>query len=488
VVESHRTFTPSAGFATNSLKIKTLLHDAITILSQITANPSASLELPGLGNLPCSTIEAAIGIFLPDETADDCKLIRSISTLCGCPKPAGESSCELCRLNGEGSSVPDNRLDERIPFLDHLLQGELSTDPGAMTCGVLQAYLHSIDETEQTCSAAQGMLSEYCCLDSQSPSAEKCSLCGTGVESFANGSHSLSSVSSFASLAALVPCQDATKAAELFSKGSEECSNLQSLVESECVCGTPEEESVPPIVHATEDSDVSKCSLCRDGSDVTMPDREISFAEKLFGFAPTCWQAQMATSHMDEGSKDCRDAQLIGSFCGCPAIENACILCPGENMTEPDRRHVRMYELRGIDIKCSEMADLFLQIDESSVECFLGRYTNWECGCNEGFYRYMGTRTDRDKILLSILAKISGSLSVFGCLFVIQDYWRGDRGNLYRKIMFMSSWFHLMTAVSWMIGPAAIPAYDIYGNDTNIYGAKGNDATCKAQGTNHAIV
>lgn len=133
---------------------------------------------------------------------------------------------------------------------------------------------------------------------------------------------------------------------------------------------------------------------------------------------------------------------------------------------------------------CEQLDAVLLQFDRDSVECFLGQETNWECGCNKAFYGYLGTETDREKRILSWLGRVSGSLSVIGSMFIMVDFFPADRTNVYRQIMIQMSCFDFLTAVNWIIGSAPIPAQDVDGNDSNILGANGNDATCTPQGKN----
>lgn len=42
--------------------------------------------------------------------------------------------------------------------------------------------------------------------------------------------------------------------------------------------------------------------------------------------------------------------------------------------------------------------------------------------------------------------------------------------------------FDIVNSVGWAFSTLPIPEYDKYGDYTNIYGAKGNEATCTAQG------
>lgn len=42
--------------------------------------------------------------------------------------------------------------------------------------------------------------------------------------------------------------------------------------------------------------------------------------------------------------------------------------------------------------------------------------------------------------------------------------------------------FDIFSSAAWAFSTLPIPEYDEYGDPTNIYGARGNDATCTAQG------
>jgi hypothetical protein len=184
-------------------------------------------------------------------------------------------------------------------------------------------------------------------------------------------------------------------------------------------------------------------------------------------------------------SKDCADAQLIGSYCGCPSEENGCVFCPkpGDAITTPTRKHSNTLKRYGQDLTCEQVEAVLLQYSQDSVECFLGQEHNWECGCNDGFYGYLGAESRSDILALHWAARVSGILSVLGSLFIFQDFLRGKgKKNLYRQIMFLMSMFDFTTAMGWVIGAAPIPTTDLNGYDSNVVGASGNDGLCTAQG------
>ena len=466
--------------------------------------PDAEMEVPGFGFLTCSTIQEGISLLLPDDTVEDCQKLRAMSTLCGCPKPAGDNACDLC--GSSLSQVPSSRSDATLPFLNHLFQGSDGTAVGAtVTCGLLETYLYSVESDMPMCLSTQELLFDHCCIESLGTSANNaimdqnnhsCKIqCEDNVTLSTSRDHEIRDEN----WNDLFPtCQQVDEALtrSFMIIPNDRCNTIfQTDLASEC-CGAenrtrlPADENDAALNDNTDNTAVvnvgsDSCSLCRDGSQVTLPDRTVAFAAEQFGFEPTCRQAETAVLVFETDSTECQEAQQIGSYCGCPPIENACILCPneGDKMTDPDRLHVNTRERFGHNFTCSELELVLLQLDTNTHECFLAHETNWECGCNDGFYGFMGTERKSQKDLLSILSRISGSLSVMGALFIIVDFWRGDRQNIYRQIMLCMSCFDIITAMCWIIGSWPLPPLDADGNDANTLGANGSDELCTAQGT-----
>jgi hypothetical protein len=89
--------------------------------------------------------------FQPDS--DECNLVHSASSICGCPIPEG-----ACYLWGEGTAV--QKPDLQVPYL-------LDIDGLTPTCEFIEAYLHSLSETESTGGVAQAFTASYCdCTES----------------------------------------------------------------------------------------------------------------------------------------------------------------------------------------------------------------------------------------------------------------------------------------------------------------------------------
>lgn len=52
----------------------------------------------------------------------------------------------------------------------------------------------------------------------------------------------------------------------------------------------------------------------------------------------------------------------------------------------------------------------------------------------------------------------------------------------FSQLILGMSVFDLVGSVAWVFSSAAIPVYNKYGDASNVYGARGNEGTCKAQG------
>ena len=174
-------------------------------------------------------------------------------------------------------------------------------------------------------------------------------------------------------------------------------------------------------------------------------------------------------------------------------------------MTTPSKRFTAMYERSNVDATCEQAEAILYQFESDSVECLSSVRYNWQCGCNDGFNPYAGSETTQDKFVILLLLRISAGLSILGSFYIMQDYClrryrkrkvlavaRNGNGavvpaggcsnkTIYRQVMFCMSMFDFISASAWMIGPLAAPTKDLDGNDTNVYGARGNDLTCTLQ-------
>jgi hypothetical protein len=407
----------------------------------------------------CGTLNSTIGLFFQSNT-DQCDVIQSASSLCGCPIPEG--ACYLC---GKNSVV--QQPDRQVPYL-------LTIPALTPTCEFIEAYLHSISETDSICGVTNAFTASYCgCPDSPPIEGPMCTLCPRG-EAVPDANRLL--------LIEGIPfktCGEAEQAAALYlSLDSDTCNIFQS-VSSLCGCETSSLLESP-------------CSLCPDRSPVTLPDEDMSVllgvsaslrGSDLGGIELTCRVVEAFVMSIEEESRECQDVRSIAGVCGCPPIENPCDFCPGEDVLYPDKEVQIAFTLLGVVPTCGQIDALTTQFETGTDLCDLANLVNYVCGCNSGERLYYGAKTHSRKVWLAWVPRISASLSLFGSSMIIYDISRdrAKRGTVFHNLMVAMSFFDIVGSIAWDFSTLPIPVYE-YGGTSGIYGAKGNEATCKMQG------
>lgn len=344
--------------------------------------PDKMISVPGVPLVDtCGTLDSFIGLLLTEDT-EECQTIRSVGSVCGCP--IQNDACNLC---SEGSI---GHPDREVPYI-------LREQFGAFvpTCELLEAYLHNINETNSTCSTAQTILSDYCgCSDrpTQQPGEVQCSLCPLGdVPAFPEKRLNISGFP-------VDTCGDLDAASILYLReGSEICSLMQS-VSTYCGCPIPD----------------NACSLCRDGSRVTLPQAQFpGISDDQFGFPATCGLVEARLHTMSDSEQQCQDAQYLGTVCGCPSVENHCVWCQGEeDVFVADRPIPQLEERFGFDLLCGEALLLQYQVEEDSEICIAAADKSWLCGCNGGHFDYFGADTVSKQAGLVWTPRISAFFSI----------------------------------------------------------------------------
>ena len=78
------------------------------------------IELPGMTEVQCSTIEAFLPLYISDNTSQECQLIQSLGSLYGCPEQL-ENGRSLC-----GATTTPLRYPEReLPMFDAFFLEEI---------------------------------------------------------------------------------------------------------------------------------------------------------------------------------------------------------------------------------------------------------------------------------------------------------------------------------------------------------------------------
>ena len=130
---------------------------------------------------------------------------------------------------------------------------------------------------------------------------------------------------------------------------------------------------------------------------------------------------------------------------------------------------------------------------------------NHLCGCNDGNRIYLGADTELKQAMLVWLLRFSAMLSFMSSLYVLVDVlgWRkrliccgkmmtagstfssSEKSfSVYRQLVLGLNAFDIFVSLALMFSTAPIPQYDpnLGGAPTDIYGARGNQATCQTQG------
>lgn len=351
--------------------------------------PDEILAVPGLPAMQCSSVDLTLSFVVPNATSADCETVQSLGSLCGCP--TREDSCSLCP-SGNSVGLPDNEL----PFFSDLFLGFVPT------CQILEAYLSSRSADESMCFVSQSFISGYCgCDEAGAVGGEElatpCSLCPGGEQaSFPDKSVSMPDLP-------FQTCGTLEEALEMIlSDGVGECNLLSEAFASYCGCSSTYAE-VP-------------CSLCRDGSSVANPTQHVELLQEEFGgITPTCAVYESFVATTEAESRQCSNAQLLGSVCGCPPVKDHCVFCPGESMPEEylDFNVADLSIIYDFTMTCGDAeAYLQYQVRASSDECFLAQHSNYLCGCNDGEYSYLGANTDPKKAALAWTPRISAFLSM----------------------------------------------------------------------------
>jgi hypothetical protein len=107
--------------------------------------PDVILSIPGRAPIACGTFDVVLPIVFPDDTVAECDFIRSLSSICGCPRR--DDYCNLCP---DGTPIPAIMREKKLPQFD---SGIIAGEPPS--CFLTEAYLHSFSSGEDYCFLTQ---------------------------------------------------------------------------------------------------------------------------------------------------------------------------------------------------------------------------------------------------------------------------------------------------------------------------------------------
>lgn len=259
---------------------------------------------------------------------------------------------------------------------------------------------------------------------------------------------------------------------------ADECQDLTSVLGYYCGCPLRE----------------NACTLCTDGSPVPEAYRsqELPWLATAFGgVAPTCefLEGYLLTSAV-AGEDACTSLQITNDACGCPALEDHCVYCPDENATlRPEYADVVLPFVSNNELGVIGTCEIYwhsqYQLHHDDIQCQQSSFLTFHCGCNDGLLGYWGTTSTTQEIYMAWIPRVVGLLSlVASCLVqfhILRD--KKKRSTVYHQLVVLITIFDMCTALVFIVGAAAVEEINPETGLTNgIYGAYGNDASCKASG------
>lgn len=155
-----------------------------------------------------------------------------------------------------------------------------------------------------------------------------------------------------------------------------------------------------------------------------------------------------------------RDTDLCISFCSIGDMEY------------PDREVRAFY-----NTECSDMTTkLVPTFASNSRDCYIAEINQYVCGCPGT--SYAGASTHTKQVVLAWLPRCMAIVSAFGSIWIIADIAgnKKRRRKTFGQLMVLLSSFDLVASIAYAFTTLPTPAGDY------IYGSRGTDATCTAQG------
>ena len=402
-----------------------------------------------------------------------CDGIRAAGTTCECNIPP--NGCRLC-WDGSRVTLPqkfleDYRAQEFIPIspLDEM-----------MNCDAIESFFHTVDKNDPRCAIVQQDAGERCGCPPFPGSDNSDNNSNLG----SNNNNS----------------NNSTNAANNETDTGGTTTNNGGEDEEE-----EDEDSEPETVRAS-------CTICRDGSAPTRPEREIELGDLPIS---NCMDVELFANLVIVGTDECNGLQAIGPYCGCPRMENACTFCPhGEPVPNGDlslnwfssfvQTVPQAYRSVADSLTCelyesivaSNSAALFSL--EPAMFCLASQLKSWICGCRPDWRQFMLTWCYRLSGLLSLLVSTTTAAAIVqflvlvlrtslilkyvffksqGSSLIIADVFRKRRNRftMYHQLVLGISFFDCISSIAYLMVGVMAPY------EAGFYLSRGNETTCLIQ-------
>lgn len=259
----------------------------------------------------CGALDGLVP-FVLQQGSDECNVLNSVSTYCGCPEP--ENACQLCSGN---DALVDPDLEVEFPPIP----SEVITP----NCGLVEAYLHSLGEEDALCASYKSDYESSCECSSDiftggggnSPPPESVQVCNLCSDESPVG---FPDKEIYYAVAQLVP----PELAALVTSGDEDseivftCQDLEAVLRSAVPLGDQtcnDAQGILAPVCGCPVTNNNPCIFCEAG--VPDPDRLIYTTQDTGYPAAKCEDIQLYLTAVDNGSLLCKDTGLFEYLCDC---------------------------------------------------------------------------------------------------------------------------------------------------------------------------
>eukprot|EP00980_Cylindrotheca_fusiformis_P012911 scaffold3216_cov124-Cylindrotheca_fusiformis.AAC.1 len=402
--------------------------EACVLCENLDRNASLS-PIPGYASITdCGMLQDLLSVVIDPESSR-CRQFQRMGTMCGCQPTlaAGEEPCTFCELDNATLGMTVNLKAEDVePYSSGLA---LLVNRITPTCQMVQAYLSSIPANTQECSGlVEEVLAGHCGCPGNATNDDKkfelCQVCPGENDIFAEPERDVADIVEMLG-------------ADVFFQDSENitCSNAYQQLSSK------------PANHI----------LCQQE------------AKRFFQGVCECpWTLQ---------KRQCTE-----------------ILNCNVDSFKPDFRLDFFTEAFGFPLSptCQELVWFMQGVHEDSRQCFAATQFAFLCGC--GVRPYLGATTEGEQAALAWTLRIAGLFSAIGSSLILWDVFvaskkrsRNRRLTMLHQLVCGMSFFDVFSSIGNMFSTLPIPEYRYFESTSTpipngIYGAKGNSATCTAQG------
>jgi len=219
------------------------------------------------------------------------------------------------------------------------------------------------------------------------------------------------------------------------------------------------------------------CTLCKNSTSniILSYEKELNIVTANESLIHNCSELENYVAVLEATSQECAAYQSIGTLCGCPEPENACLFCSSLNEMGDATYKPRFPFTQGLPFNptCEMVQAMGKYHSEAGThQCQRElQFYSYLCGCPFIFQKRQN--------ILEWLPRVSATLSFLGSSFIVQDILKSQKKHAmtYHQIIIAMSVVDMLSSIAWALSVIPLPSEELGPS-----GARGNHATCKAQG------